>query len=147
MDDPTARSPPFARGRRSGLTLARPPPRLPGRDWGEHLTWVEEDLPGFYLLIALLSVPPVLSLWATVRRHRQARRHGRRGIWPLFGAAFSLAALAVNLRLVIAGAASAGGAGAKLGPGLAWASGLSWLCLWIWVVALILSRRHRHGTR
>ncbi|SPH17374.1 hypothetical protein DEA8626_00892 [Defluviimonas aquaemixtae] len=101
-------------------------------------------MPALYILIALFCVPPVLSLQASIRWFRHVRKRGRPGVWPLLGIAVSVVALAFNLGVIGVDLATSGTVGIELGQIHAWTLGLSWICFWIWIVALVWLRRHRH---
>lgn len=107
------------------------------------MTSAQGALPALYILIALLCIPPILSLRACLKRAGHVRRRGRRGLWPMAGAAVSAAALTFNLGVVGVAAVALGSGGTELGRSHAVALGLSWLCFWIWVFVLVALRRLR----
>lgn len=107
------------------------------------MTSAQGALPALYVLIALFCIPPILSLRACLKRAGHVRRRGRRGLWPIAGAAVSAAALAFNLGVVGIAAFALGSDGTELGGIHALALGLSWLCFWIWLFVVVALRRRR----
>ncbi|MEZ5778489.1 MAG: hypothetical protein R3E44_09010 [Paracoccaceae bacterium] len=96
----------------------------------------------YLALITLLLGPPVLSLIATFRRARYERSRGHSGRRARYLAAFSIAGLLVNLRLMPAIL----GATEGLGWHHAAAGGVAWLCLWTWIIVSFLPRVRRQRT-
>ncbi len=101
-------------------------------------------LPALLLVFALFLVPPAVSLATGIRRIAGLRRRGAAsGPWLLAAAAFSAAAIAVNLVVIAATLRTLGDGGLTLGPGHAIAALLSWFCFGIWLAILIFGRRRR----
>lgn len=98
---------------------------------------------GIFILIALFCIPPVLSFRAMLRRLRHSRERGRPTGLFLAGAVFSAITLAFDLAVIGTDLLHSGISSTELGAKHAAALGLSWLCLWVWIIALIVYRRGR----
>ncbi len=107
------------------------------------MTSAQGALPALYVLIALFCIPPILSLRACFKRAGHVRRRGGRGLWPMAGAAVSVAALTFNLGVVGVAAFSLNSGGTELGRSHAVALVLTWLCFWIWFFVVVMLRRRR----
>lgn len=107
----------------------------------------QDAVPLIVVMVALLCLPPIVSLVASLRRIASLRRSGGNTSWPLAGAVVSAAAILFNVTVIAVTAWAMREGDLVLGGGHAVAAFLAWLCVWIWVALMLFGRRRHRNIR